>query len=120
MYAEVRAQTSAPNLAAIATFSGYDNNLSKALDIGRSVDFYSPWDSSDTSSVKPWINGKIPEQLFVVVDRGRFDFRIPRLFPNTNASLPPIDNWVFRNVCTDKDKRVYLKGTVVQYVEMRY
>jgi len=90
------------------------------LDTGRSVDFYEPWDSSDHSSVKPWINGKIPQQLFVVVDKGRFEFRMPILFPNTNASLPSIDNWVFRNVFIGKGHMVYLKGTVVQYVEMHY
>lgn len=119
MYAEVRAQTSATSLAAIAIFSGYDRNLSRALDIGRSVDFYAPWDGSGSSRVKPWINGRIPRQLFVVVDKGRFEFRIPRLFPNTNASLLTIDDFVFRNVFMHKDKAVYLKGMVVECVEMR-
>jgi hypothetical protein len=109
---------SAPNLAAIAIFSRNDNNLSKMLDIHRSVDFYSRWNGSDTSSIKPWISGKIPEKLLVVVDKGRFQLRLPWLFPNSKVSFPSIDNWVFRNVFLHEGK-AYWKGTVVQYVEMQ-
>jgi hypothetical protein len=80
------------------------------LDTGRSLDFYAPWDSSKTSRVEPWIDGKIPEKLFAIVDKGRFEFQMP----------PSSTKWVFCNVFTDMDKTVYLKGTVVQGVEMHY
>jgi hypothetical protein len=85
------------------------------LNTGRSLDFYARWESGETSTVKPWIDGKIPEQLFAVVDKGRFEFQIPRLFRNKDAS-----KWVFRNVFKYMDKTVYLKGTFFQRVEMHY
>ena len=85
------------------------------LNTGRSLDFYARWESSETSTVKPWIDGKIPEQLFAVVDKGRFEFQIPRLFRNKDPS-----KWVFRNVFKYMDKTVYLKGTFFQRVDMHY
>lgn len=108
----MKKSTSATSLAAIVAFSQHTAGVETVLYTGRALDFYRPWERNTSHVTEPWIEGQVPLQLFVVADRGRFEFRIPDLFPLLKSPVPSLEKWIFRNIFKRKNDGFYLKGQI--------